>query len=127
MTARLFATAPKVTQRDGGERLKPPTRCQLCDDPAQIAFLAVREGSRNRCDAPSEFLTNGVLRSEFVFLGWIARCGHHYLRELYRMKRGVWSGINDNGTPTIDDYERLHGGSAPVRERADRAEHSEPA
>lgn len=109
MTARLFASAPRVTQRDTGERLKAPSRCQLCDEDAQVVFLAVREGSRTRISNPGEFCDKGTLRADFVFLNWIARCGDHYLRDLYRVKRGVWSGVNSDGTPTSDDYRRLHG------------------
>ncbi len=121
MTARLFASAPKVTQRDTGERLKAPSRCQICDQPTQNAFLAVRDGARNRVGAPSDFLDKGSLRPEFVFLGWIARCADHYLRDLYRTKRGVWSAFAEDrdGIPTIDDYRRLHGNGACVRGSAD--------
>lgn len=125
--ARLYSPNPRVTEREGGERLKPPATCQLCDQPTQIAFLAVREGARNRCGAPSDFMDKGVLRPDYVFLGWVTRCAHHYLRELYRMKRGVWNGINDDGMPTLDDYRRLHGDRAPVRGRADRAEQVDQA
>ena len=119
-SSRFFAAPPKATA--DAVRLTAPKHCQLCNAPAQIVFLAVRKGAMRLIGAPSEFLEKGTLRDDCTFGNWIARCDEHYMRDLYRAKRGVWSEISDTGIPTLDEVERFLAASKAARNAADGGE-----
>ncbi len=93
----------------------PPECCGYygCTEPTGVLVAVVREGDRTRAGGFYDF-GNGhgmsaTLRPGFSWVSWVARCQHHYLRDLYAAGRGVWSGVNPTGVPTIDDYRRLRG------------------
>jgi hypothetical protein len=104
--------APHATTRN-----TPSHTCGSClREPTQVALVCVldAEGKPHR-GASGVYGTSGpggfTPNNGFTFDGWLTYCGHCYLRQLYRARKGVWSTINDDGIPTQDDYRRLHGAS----------------
>jgi hypothetical protein len=69
----------------------PPDLCQTagCDKKADIQFLQVRAGDRMRTGVASEFCLERktpkdglILKTDYFFHCWIARCDECYSREL---------------------------------------------
>lgn len=79
---------------------KAPRLCSVagCTEDANVLCIVVREGSRERCGAFSDFGfqsgDNVSLRTSYEFVRWIARCWHHYERDLYAQRKGKWSAIS---------------------------------
>ncbi len=127
MTTKLYAKVPKVLGAPPTEEsFGPPKRCTVhgCSEKTQIAVLVVRDGGEVVSGMPSDYMNGKGLDSRYEFVAWVTRCTNHYLKDLYRRGRGVWSGFAEDpdGIPTIDDYRRLHGNGEGVRGSADGGE-----
>ena len=67
--------------------------CDGCDEPVGIVFVIVRDQhARERVGAAGQFGKGSeegfVPASGFTFVGFVARCARHYMRDIYANGKG---------------------------------------
>lgn len=117
---RKFANRVSAEPREAGGN-RPSGRCDLCERQTQVVMVVVRDLSsgRVRSGASLDFGnydgSGFVPATGFTFVTWVTRCADHYIKDLYRMGRGVWSEVARDGIPTLEDYRRLRAAEASER------------
>ena len=99
-----------------------PTTCGVdgCEDPCNVLMVVVRDVmGKDHCGAWSNYARdNHNLRDGYDFVRWIARCGDHYLRNIYASGKGSMSEITGFGYHMHPDDVRAHWDRVEARQAA---------
>lgn len=105
----------KPEPKHSDEKPKVPRKCMFygCECDTAVAIAVWRDASgRERSGPPS------IVPSPDAFLHFVTRCAEHYLQDLYRSGQGVWSNVNQSGSPTLEDVQRINAEIRAMRDAA---------